>query len=717
MPDPTQGIIRIDVVVSDKSGRPVSGLTAQDFTLLDNGQPQKVVTFKAFDNTDAKPDPPAKVILVIDELDLPPLQIEAAKAEAEKFLRADEGRLRQPVAIYWVSSRGISGTAKSSTDGNVLADAIAAGNEGHLIGQSPSLAEKSGLGLTRNQGPVRDGGSTDFEEPIGVPPNGIARYDMPASAMDLATITIEERRKPGRKLLFWIGPGWHFDTGWQLHKDKDIGLFDFLTELSTRLREARIELWRATDWPFYDSKGRVVPVESYVATDFLKTASFGPIALGNLTLQALATQSGGGDLEPGKGLYRLIAEHAAEANRFFTLTFDPVRTNVVDEGHDLKVEVNAPDLSARTVIGYYDEPVYYDQQPDHIEHMTVEELEKALTSTGGESTGEVAHQLHGMELTERLSTQRLAKLIAALKNKKAREALTALADQSVFLEPPANEILSTPPPDMATKKQMVNQAIAYVNQSIPRLPDFLAARTTVQYHETPPKPGQTWKTAMGDQSLYEGETAKAIMRFRNGKEIVEKETTNADPENPERRIALTTIGTFGPILATVLAGATGKLSEITWSRWEEGATGPEAVFHYKVPGKTSLFETGFCCLAIDNLEYPFREKAPFHGEFAVDPASGAILRLTIEADVEQRLPLERSGLMVEYGPVVIGGKTYICPQRSVSISRQRTVMNLNEWNEHLKVYAPFDTILNEMTFSKYHFFGSNVRILPGFTPE
>jgi hypothetical protein len=31
------------------------------------------------------------------------------------------------------------------------------------------------------------------------------------------------------------------------------------------------------------------------------------------------------------------------------------------------------------------------------------------------------------------------------------------------------------------------------------------------------------------------------------------------------------------------------------------------------------------------------------------------LRLTMQADLEPRLPLDRSGIMVEYGPVPLGG--------------------------------------------------------------
>lgn len=83
---------------------------------------------------------------------------------------------------------------------------------------------------------------------------------------------------------------------------------------------------------------------------------------------------------------------------------------------------------------------------------------------------------------------------------------------------------------------------------------------------------------------------------------------------------------------------------------------------------------------------------------------------------EARLPLERSDIMVEYGPVEMGGTTYICPVRSVSISRQPTVKVIHEWGEVFKVYGPFETLLDDVIFDKYHLFRSESRILPGFTP-
>jgi hypothetical protein len=57
--------------------------------------------------------------------------------------------------------------------------------------------------------------------------------------------------------------------------------------------------------------------------------------------------------------------------------------------------------------------------------------------------------------------------------------------------------------------------------------------------------------------------------------------------------------------------------------------------------------------------------------------------------------------MIEYGPVEIGGKKYDCPLRSVVIMRAR-------------IYAPYETLLNDIVYTDYHKFGSEARMLPGF---
>lgn len=78
------------------------------------------------------------------------------------------------------------------------------------------------------------------------------------------------------------------------------------------------------------------------------------------------------------------------------------------------------------------------------------------------------------------------------------------------------------------------------------------------------------------------------------------------------------------------------------------------------------------------------------------------------------MPLIRSQIMVECGPENMGGKNYICPQRSVEVSRGRTERELREWGMVFSVYSYFETMFNDMAFGGYHKFGSESRILPGF---
>ncbi|MFZ0744240.1 MAG: hypothetical protein WAM85_07525 [Terracidiphilus sp.] len=425
-----------------------------------------------------------------------------------------------------------------------------------------------------------------------------------------------------------------------------------------------------------------------------------------------AARSGGGSLDTRHNLAALIGERVKQESSYFSLTFDPQRTYVVDEYHHLKVEIDKPGLTSHVFEDYYNQPAFYDQPPIK-QFVTVKQLEALIVNSHDASEAELAHQLVGMQLTECLAGTKLAALAKSVRGKKSREALEVLAGESAFLAPPTDEIPSTPPPDIATQRQMISRTISYFNTAIPSLPDLFATRTTVQYHESAPKSDQTWKDAFPDQSLHEGETATASIRFHDGKERAEEKFVKNAPQDPGSE-HLETIGTFGPILATVMTAATLPHSELEWSRWEQGENGRLAVFRYRVPQETSLFSAEFCCLAIDFDEVPFRKPAPFHGEIAVDPSTGAILRLTIQANLQWRLPLERSDVMVEYRSVVKGSRTFICPSRSVSISRQRRTMAIEEWGEVFKVYAPFETLLSEMRFEKYRIFGATSRILPGF---
>src|SRR5271170_5557764 len=116
-PAATNRQITLDVVVTDKSGKPVPGLQQQDFTLLDNKQPQKILSFQA---VDSKTDPPVEVILLVDEVNTNFTSVSFERAQIEKFLKSGGGELPRPVSLAVLSDGGLVIGKVTTQDGNAL---------------------------------------------------------------------------------------------------------------------------------------------------------------------------------------------------------------------------------------------------------------------------------------------------------------------------------------------------------------------------------------------------------------------------------------------------------------------------------------------------------------------------------------------------------------------------------------------------------------------
>ncbi len=150
----------------------------------------------------------------------------------------------------------------------------------------------------------------------------------------------------------------------------------------------------------------------------------------------------------------------------------------------------------------------------------------------------------------------------------------------------------------------------------------------------------------------------------------------------------------------------------------QGEQGKEAVFRYIVR-ENPHYDVVHCCLVGGNT---FRTPAKYRGELVIDPGTGAILRLTIEsepgwireANLNPLLPVKEAAVMIEYGPVEIGGRKYVCPQRSVVIMRARTVRTVIFWGQKFDIYGPYETLLNDIVYTDYHKFGAEARMLPGY---
>jgi hypothetical protein len=310
--------------------------------------------------------------------------------------------------------------------------------------------------------------------------------------------------------------------------------------------------------------------------------------------------------------------------------------------------------------------------------------------------------------------------LSEIHGERDRQALTADADLSLALAPPADEIVNRPRPLVEEQRAILGRTFDYLQNAIPKLPNFYAFRSTVRFEEPAQHDNETWKMPLQDESLHFATGEHATVLYRNGHEVVEKKKKLGKPSvvRGVRARDLEISGTFGPILAYVLTAATTRPSTLIWKRWERGKYGDLAVFSYK-PVRTNFApEITYCCLPEGDGTTLYRNKAGTYGEFAVNPDTGAIMRIVINTDLNEErdpdVPLIRSQVMVEYGPEELGGKTYICPQRSVEISRGRSERELYEWGMVFSIYSFFETMINDVTFGGYHKFGSEARILPGF---
>lgn len=355
--------------------------------------------------------------------------------------------------------------------------------------------------------------------------------------------------------------------------------------------------------------------------------------------------------------------------------------------------------------------------------VNVAQLEGTLTAAIASHKPDeaIARQISGMELSERLTETSLGRLKAQLASDiHAAQALQLLADQSAFLDPPVSELPTTAAPDDTAQQQMLDAARKYVAQTLPRLPNFLATRTINRYDDTPQAQTQGgWGSRMG---LHLVDTSSHEISVRDERE-------NQPPTQGSavwrEQFGLISGGEFGTTLGMILTDT--LQGKVEWSHWEQVGAGVAAVFHYSVPRPASHFEvigsrermdrvglgsvtrgsrpSGIGVLPGDPANTMMVHARPsYHGALWMDPATGTILRITIEADSKDGTPFRRAGILVQYGPVQIGDGTFICPIRSVALS-------MADPDPHALMSDAPTEWLNETLFAGYHRFASTTRIL------
>jgi hypothetical protein len=199
--------------------------------------------------------------------------------------------------------------------------------------------------------------------------------------------------------------------------------------------------------------------------------------------------------------------------------------------------------------------------------------------------------------------------------------------------------------------------------------------------------------------LHVSGTTSATLTYRDGKATLENagEKSGADVQAPavsNAPMTLETSGEFGTLLGVVIGDA--MRGQVAWSHWEQTSGDPMAVLHYAVPQDRSDLKVRVAAGAkIDEVT------PAYHGELAIDPATGSILRVSVVAEMPGMYEGMQAATLIEYAPVTLGDHTCICPVHGVVFTKGPATGAAPDAQN-----APVQTQVNDVAFTHYQLLGS-----------
>jgi hypothetical protein len=351
--------------------------------------------------------------------------------------------------------------------------------------------------------------------------------------------------------------------------------------------------------------------------------------------------------------------------------------------------------------------------------MTIAEAESLFTQLHGDA---LAGRLRTAEFSERVSNPRQALWQSSIADLKTREVMRASADLAAFLPLPPSDIPDVPVPDPAAQHAILARARSYTAELRPRLPNFTALRTTTHYelasrdeleqeeramqlaHMTRARLGYTSLGAWShDQHWFRLGVTSSTVTYSGGRESRSAESSTSR-QLPLAELGLESSGEFGSILSLIDRDTMN--GTIAWHHWENGPRGLLAVYQCAVPKEQShfvVYSPGTL------LGMPSSGRSPaYECDVAVDPTDGTVFRISMR--VQDDDPALITGIVVEYAPVQIGSRAFVCPVHAIGIYSMR------EPADNPSLPYRYHRFINDVTFTQYHVFGSESRIIPD-TPE
>ena len=333
-------LVTLDVVVTDKSGKAVTGLTKDDFTVLEDGTAQAIANFETPEmhhepargpganpgSGENKKDASkfaagssAETILVLDELNTASVDASFAWQSLLKYLRKQPATLDQPTSIMVLTKHRLIKIADVTQNTALLLDKAR-----KIELELPSHASENGLQ-----------GAADL---------------MLTSLLALDEIALSSADRQTRKNVIWIGSGFPALSSFGVNINDRDRFLSYVRYTANWMQETRTTIYTI------DPKGLAVDETAYLSSNLGSTyvgQDFGS-ATSELIFESLAPATGGKIIRNRNDVDVAVATAAENGANYYTLTYYPQNSDFDGKFRKIQVHiVERSELTATTQQGYY----------------------------------------------------------------------------------------------------------------------------------------------------------------------------------------------------------------------------------------------------------------------------------------------------------------------------------------------------------------------------
>jgi VWFA-related protein len=405
----TTRLVLVDVIITDKSGQRVKGLGKDDFTILENGKPQKLSTFVAEErgfeaSSKAAPALPEHIytnrpeysmpsgpitIILLDGLNTPIADQGYARSQMLKYL-GTQLKPGQPVAVYTLANS--LRLLQDFTDDVALLKAAAEqftpqkSVEMQLEDVQKVLPNLKAMGdsSVRGGGPGANGARLVLLR-MSEFLSEQAKFAIEIRAeRTMAALKLLSRRVagyPGRKNLIWVSAGFPLDITSQIvQMTTDVDALaqantaaapqvrveksfeGQLHQLAAELTDAQMSVYSVDARGVIGSTLADASSQGTNAVGLLQTgAEFGAqVARSSTstdstqnTLLTLASESGGLTFKNRNDITTALASSVADGSSYYLLGYYPESKQWDGKFRKIQVKVNRPGVEVRHRMGYY----------------------------------------------------------------------------------------------------------------------------------------------------------------------------------------------------------------------------------------------------------------------------------------------------------------------------------------------------------------------------